>query len=545
MNRKRSIRTSAGGLALVLATLVACTGPALRDASAQASSATRRLTFGGMIGAGDSSHTAAHALVGQTGGAPGSGRGSSATRDGVPGIVGGVYSSLATTQVATSANKYAGVAFPVTAAVSTVTGIFDELGAYDNTKWRLGHWSPADSAYMEPGPAGALNLANISAGQGYWLITKGAEIVAATGLPVPAEPFRIPILGTTVAPPQPRAAAWGAWNQIGNPFLFPVDVSALQVTDGTTTANFNTNTWTEHGVKGWDPGTSAYVDVTVLNARTAYWVRKLNGISADIALILPYQASAAGSTQPALAKPAGADWAVAITARQGDRSCEPMLVGAAGHAPGSRNPLNSSRAPAPPGGAFLSLHLPRSEWGGDYVRVFQPQADHMSWDFVAAGGEVPGEMALAIAGFDLPAGTQLSLTDIAAGTTRAVTPGETVTIAATAAPRALRLEAVAAGASGPAPTIVHDALRYAYPNPFASSMGLTFALSSVGDIHVDIFDLLGRRVRQLERVAQGPGEHVLVWDGHDAGGANLPSGVYLARYRAGAAAGVRRLVRVE
>ena len=104
---------------------------------------------------------------------------------------------------------------------------------------------------------------------------------------------------------------------------------------------------------------------------------------------------------------------------------------------------------------------------------------------------------------------------------------------------------MAAGAVGPSPTIINDALRYAYPNPFAASTGFAFALSRGGDICVDIYDVAGRNVRQLVRAAQGPGEYVLVWDGRDAGGKSLPSGVYLARYRAGTVSGVRRLIRVE
>lgn len=538
MNNRRSIRMSAGGLALALATLVACAGPALRDASAQGSSATRTQTSGSMIAAGGSSSSATRAVVGGTGGTPGSGRGSSATRDVVPGITGSAFSSLVTTTVITADNGYAGVAFPVSASNTLVGGILDELGSYDNTKWRFGHWSAADSAYMEPGGSGSLNLTNVSAGQGYWLITKSAATIAATGLPARVAPYRIPLVTHAGTPTR------AAWNQVGNPFLFPVDVSKLQVTDGVSTFLITDvgNTLTDLVVKGWTGG--AYADVSVLNGRSSYWVRTKQG-SSNVTLIVPYQGSASGSPAPALAKPPGADWAVALVAKQGELAGEPVMMGASSLAPGPRGALDHAAAPLPPGGAFVSLRIPRQDWSDGYVSEFQPQAERMTWDVLAQGAEVPGEITLELKAFDVPTGARIWLTDAGTGTTREITPGGSVTIAATATPRPLRLEVVTAGAAGPTPTILTDALRYSYPNPFATSTGFAFTLSRGGDIRVEIYDVAGRNVRRLERAAQGPGEYVLVWDGRDAGGKNLPSGVYLARYRAGTVSGVRRLIRVE
>lgn len=46
---------------------------------------------------------------------------------------------------------------------------------------------------------------------------------------------------------------------------------------------------------------------------------------------------------------------------------------------------------------------------------------------------------------------------------------------------------------------------------------------------VAVFDILGRRVRQLGRGALEPGRHLFSWDGVDERGERLSSGVYLAR----------------
>lgn len=85
----------------------------------------------------------------------------------------------------------------------------------------------------------------------------------------------------------------------------------------------------------------------------------------------------------------------------------------------------------------------------------------------------------------------------------------------------------------------------AYPNPFARESGLVFTLARRTDLRVDLFDVTGRRVRSFDRAGATPGEHVITWDGRDGDGHPLPSGIYLAAWKAGGVQGARRLVKVE
>lgn len=82
-------------------------------------------------------------------------------------------------------------------------------------------------------------------------------------------------------------------------------------------------------------------------------------------------------------------------------------------------------------------------------------------------------------------------------------------------------------------------------NPFQESAGLLFDLAEGGPIEAGIFDVAGRMLRRLERAKAEAGENVLVWDGRDAGGREVPAGVYLARYRMHESSGMLRLVRVK
>ncbi len=461
------------------------------------------------------------------------GRVSGASTDLVPGFVGGAYATTATVSYSTAAGVYKSLAFPVNASNNSVLSVLDELGGADNTAWRFFHWSPVDSSYLEAPGA----LTTVAPGLGYWLITAGAANVTDVGLPAPTRQFEVALTAGPAGRP--------AWNQMGNPFLFPVAVSGLLVTDGVTQKLLTdpTNTWTEQVVKEWNG--SAYVNAVNLNGRTGYWARKI--AAGTVKVLFPYKASTGGSPEPALAKPDGALWAVGLRARQGDRSAEPLLVGAAAVTRGEWNPLCLSRAPAPPGD-FLSLSLPKSDWGrmsGEYVREFQPPAETMSWEFVAAGAEAPGELALDVLGFELPSGTRLWLTDLRDGVTREIFAGQTVAVAATAEPRGFRMAATIQGAPAPRATPLVDALRYSYPNPFTARVGMTFGVATTGDVSVGIFDVMGRQVQRLERRDATAGEHVLLWDGRDSEGTTLPAGVYLARYRVGSKEGTTRLVKVQ
>ncbi len=90
------------------------------------------------------------------------------------------------------------------------------------------------------------------------------------------------------------------------------------------------------------------------------------------------------------------------------------------------------------------------------------------------------------------------------------------------------------------------ALAPATPTPFSSSTEIAFTLEAAGRVWLRIVDAQGRTVREMlageEKSAQ---EHRLRWDGRDASGSDVASGVYWAEIRAeraerGAAAGALR-----
>jgi len=70
-------------------------------------------------------------------------------------------------------------------------------------------------------------------------------------------------------------------------------------------------------------------------------------------------------------------------------------------------------------------------------------------------------------------------------------------------------------------------LSAAYPNPFRERMQFTVTLPLAKRITVRIYDMLGREVRTLARDAwYGLGTHTFSWDGTDAAGQRVASGLY-------------------
>jgi len=72
-----------------------------------------------------------------------------------------------------------------------------------------------------------------------------------------------------------------------------------------------------------------------------------------------------------------------------------------------------------------------------------------------------------------------------------------------------------------------------YPNPFNPSTTISYNLPRRSDVTIEIFNLLGQRVRTLVDESQSSGPHQVEWDGTDETGSPVSSGVYLYRLKAG------------
>ena len=66
-----------------------------------------------------------------------------------------------------------------------------------------------------------------------------------------------------------------------------------------------------------------------------------------------------------------------------------------------------------------------------------------------------------------------------------------------------------------------------HPNPFARQTTLGYALPSEAKVRFVIYDVLGRRVRVLENERKRAGRHQVRWNGQNAAGQPVASGIYI------------------
>ena len=81
-----------------------------------------------------------------------------------------------------------------------------------------------------------------------------------------------------------------------------------------------------------------------------------------------------------------------------------------------------------------------------------------------------------------------------------------------------------------------------YPNPFNPSTKINYQLPMSSRVTVTIYDVLGREIRTLVAGVRPAGTHRVLWDGRDAGGQQVESGVYFVRMRAGKITKTRRVI---
>jgi hypothetical protein len=86
------------------------------------------------------------------------------------------------------------------------------------------------------------------------------------------------------------------------------------------------------------------------------------------------------------------------------------------------------------------------------------------------------------------------------------------------------------------------ALYQNQPNPFANSTNIRFDLPVACDVHLELYDIQGRRVRTLAEGTFRPGRQSVTWDMRDGGGGWVRPGIYLYRLQAGSFRAQKKMV---
>lgn len=429
-----------------------------------------------------------------------------------------VFIGSVTSEVELPPRRYRMVAVPADLGETSAVHVFtDDFGSLDPNRWRLVRWDPAAGQYVDAPDAPD----SFAGGTAFWLITSVGgtfDIDGAESTPAEVQDVRL----------EPGC------NQVGNPFAFPVaweDVAGSASEGIEPPAAFD--------------GEEGYVlDQTVLDPWVGYFV--CNNTGETVTLQVPPHETTAVRPPPAIP----ASYAVQVRAQAGDYRDTSVLVGFAAGAAEGRDRLD--RTKLPPVGEYVQVRV--ADPGGALARSLKPEHPGGGvWELEVSASEGlladgPRRVTVALDEVgDRPVGFERYVLDTERGRALPVTGGRAEVMLSRDAPeRRLRLilgtEAFARGASGGSPLEpVAFALDGGYPNPFAEQTTLRYQLDARGTATLEVFDLLGRRVRVLAEGEHRAGSHAAVWDGRDAAERRVASGVYLVRLRTADATATRRV----
>lgn len=109
-------------------------------------------------------------------------------------------------------------------------------------------------------------------------------------------------------------------------------------------------------------------------------------------------------------------------------------------------------------------------------------------------------------------------------------------------PVAASMSGVVGRTLGPAVArVYHNRLEQNFPNPFNPSTTIAFSLKDAANVDLTIYDVAGRRVRNLVDERRDRGVYQITWDGQNDSGSRVASGVYFYKMIAGSFTDTKKL----
>jgi hypothetical protein len=84
-----------------------------------------------------------------------------------------------------------------------------------------------------------------------------------------------------------------------------------------------------------------------------------------------------------------------------------------------------------------------------------------------------------------------------------------------------------------------------YPNPFNPVTNFRFTLAKTSHVRIEIYNIVGQRVRTLVDEEMSPGVYLADWDSKDDKGSSVSSGVYFYRMTAGDFSDMKKMLLVK
>jgi len=398
----------------------------------------------------------------------------------------------------------------------------DDYGEYDRTKWRV-------CAYRENAAEFYAEYPNLretfTPGTALWLITRsGGFFDVEDGISVNASaPYAVTL--------QP------GWNQVANPFAFSVDWSSV-VVNGTVEAPVYYN------------GTDYEYGVQVLDPWEGYFIQ--NRSTTAVSLLFVPEESSGGPAKTSPKRLEEGEYLVQISADvPGLRLVDGNnFIGFLSNVSDGLDSLDFSEAP--PIGDHIQFAILEKE--GAFAGNFKTLSKQgHSWDIristnlkmekqvrllLSEQGEKADSLRIYLLDKDFFCAVPMSGREVFVDLKKDLPARNLKLIIGT--------PEFAQEAAGGIPIAPMDfAIDQNYPNPFNPSTAIAYQVGRKTRVLLELFDVLGRKVRTLVDGEQITGRYVARWDGKNDRGIPVTAGVYVCRIRAEGYSAARKMILVR
>lgn len=431
-------------------------------------------------------------------------------------------------------------------------------GGYNSSEWRVLRWMPSDGTYRE-----FPDLDSLQAGMGFWLVTSGGR------------PFTLKE-GTSVDASTPRQVVLkSGWNQVGTPFNFSVPWDTIQTASGLSDAQID-------GPVGYRPNEGYQLGRSVLKPWESYFVFNATG-RRDTLVVPPVgtgsqkgtrastgpvalsgsrlwttsssteSQSEGGEARVSSKRAADRPFTLRVTARSKEGTAGRVWLGLREEADKGRDAFDFARPPSIRQPIRLSVQEEVRGRSVPHAGSFRPpEGEGQAWTLVLerpakqTGAARSVRLQLQAEGA-LPSGQKQYLLDLdgqrrlVSGDLLSLKPGDRRRLKVIVGTRTFAEKK----SDGISLKSYENALRGNAPNPFSGETTLTYVLEEETTVTLEVYNVLGQRVRTLVQERRDAGVHRVRWNGHNRYGEPAGSGVYFYRITAGDFQKTRKMVLVR
>ncbi len=420
---------------------------------------------------------------------------------------------------ATATKRYRIIGLPLNITGSNnVASVFeDDLGVFNTSQWRLGRYNAATGAVDEYTAA-----PNVVPGRGYWLITATPQTFGAAGASV--RPNRV-VDGIEYL----EVSLSNGWNQLANPFGFRIAWNEVRfAVNGTAVAGHPAATLED---AAYSYNGSGYVTYNAIPAWEGVFVR----INQDnVTALMPYKATTiAPKMAPLKDLPVYSDfsWSLEVLLETAEYLDQGNFIGVHPDALEGPDDYDFSEPPAAPEAPSLGFRIPDDDNRLRRTDYRPPLTDGAVWEVdiskasdrtirITGLANMPDNMEAWMVTND---GRKYDLSIKA----EIIIPDRVESAKLIIGSRLFTSDEIASLL----PT--EFALEQNYPNPFNPQTSIRFALPTNGYTALEIYNVLGQKVKTLIEKDLPAGYHTVIWNGEDNNGKESASGIYFYRLKSG------------